>query len=346
MNKKITMKTIANEAGVSVMTVSNVINNKKSSVSEKTKDKILELIQKYEYTPNLNARALNQGSTRLIGLLYYSNEWNVNFSDSFVSEVLEGMERVAKERGYFTLLYNANSSEEITLIQNNWKFDGFIIIGVTKKFFKGINEKIFAPVVYVDTYVPEQERIVEKKEYMGFVNSDDYSCGKKAVEYLISRGHEKIAFLTYERDISISDVNENRYKGFLEGLAQQGYDFDTSHYFTLDDFKMIEGKMDEFTAVSCTSDFLALELVHYLKKRGLYKKRELSIIGIDDIKYAAIVDPPLTTINLEQSKKGSIAMEMLLDVVEGKEQIKNKCIQKGQLVVRESCFEKRDEKNA
>ena len=103
---KITLKEIAIMADVSVMTVSNVIRGKDSRVSAETKAKIQALVKKYNYVPNQNAANLRSGKSKLIGVLFYNKSQNIDFTDPFISSVLTGIERRAKEAG--GLFYNGS----------------------------------------------------------------------------------------------------------------------------------------------------------------------------------------------------------------------------------------------
>ncbi|EGO6683534.1 LacI family transcriptional regulator, partial [Enterococcus faecalis] len=127
--KKITIKDIAREAGVSIATVSNVINNKANRVSEKKKREIHELMDKYNYAPNLNARSLVAQESKMIGILYYSIKEEIDFGDPFIADLMTGLEFEAKRQGTFILFHGFNELKDIDLLQRNWNFDGFIIIG-------------------------------------------------------------------------------------------------------------------------------------------------------------------------------------------------------------------------
>jgi len=219
---KITIKQIAKEAGVSVTTVSNVINNKTHRVSEDKKRLIETIIKKYDYIPNMNARALVQSSSRLIGLLYHSNQGSINFSDPFVAEVLEGIEHLAKATGYFTLIHEITSVQDIEIIKKNWRFEGFIIVGVFEQFFEEINSKIQEPIVFIDTHLPK-ERYEEVQPFTNrvFINTDDYLAGYTVTHYLITKEHKKIAFLAYPFEINQASVVQQRFKGYVQALKEQ-----------------------------------------------------------------------------------------------------------------------------
>lgn len=314
---KITIKKIAEEAGVSMTTVSNVINNKAHRVSQEKKDLINSIIEKYDYSPNMNARALVQSSSHLIGLLYFSKRPRLDFTDPFVAEVLEGIERVAKATGFFTLIHNVTSQQDIEDIQKNWKFDGLIAVGFNQSLFESINKSIQVPIVFIDTHL--DERIYSNlQDYPNryFLNTDDYQAAYKATDYLIKNGHQKIAFLSYDFEINATSVIQQRYIGYLSAL-KANHLTDSEHLiFTDSDFTKMLNTIDQYTAVIVTADFLAMQFIYYLKKNQAFYENEISVIGFDDIKYSALNDPPLTTIKLDQLEKGHKAMELLVEIVE------------------------------
>ncbi|MGV3084071.1 LacI family DNA-binding transcriptional regulator [Enterococcus dispar] len=315
---KITIKKIAAEAGVSVTTVSNVINNKANRVSDEKKELINQIIKKYDYSPNMNARALVQSSSHLIGLLYFSERPRLDFTDPFVAEVLEGIERVAKEKGFFTLIHNITSQQDIEDIQKNWKFDGLIAVGFNQAFFELINESISVPIVFIDTHL--DERVYNNlHEYPNryFLNTDDFNAAFKPTEYLLQKGHKKIAFLSYDFDLTQSGVVQQRYIGYMSALNAHGIDVKGNLIFTEEDFDTLLSAIDSFTAILVTADYLAMQLIHFLKSNHVFYERQISVIGFDDIKYAALNDPPLTTVRLDQLAKGQKAMEILVSVIGG-----------------------------
>lgn len=335
---RVTIKQIAKEAGVSITTVSNVINKKAHRVSKDKIELIEEIIKKYNYTPNMNARALVQSSSKLIGLLYYSDKVDVDFSDPFVTEVLEGIERKAKEAGMFTLIHNVTSVEDVEAVQRNWKFEGFIAVGVSPQFYSEINKIIQSPIVFVDTHLAKkQEYLVEHSHDRVFINSDDFEAGTIATNFLIENGHEKFAFLTYPFDEDTTGVIEQRYQGFKKALKDHKLGFERKHLFRRGEFDKMAKYLHEFTAVVVTADFLAASFIHFLKKQGLYDREKISIIGFDDIRYAEINDPPLTTIRLDHVKKGEMALIKLIAIIDKSDQeVQPLYLLSGELIVRQS----------
>lgn len=332
---RVTMKQIAQEAGVSVMTVSNVINGKGGKVSADRRLEIEKIIKKYNYSPNMNAKALVNASSRLIGLLYYSDGAGYDFSDPFATEVLSGIETVAKKENYFILIHNVNSLEDIQEIQSNWAFSGFIAVGFYQEIYLKMVEAVSVPIVFVDTHLDNEGEALQNEDVY-FVKTDDYLQAKKAVNFLYSQGHEAIGFLSYNFDLSIVGVIERRFNGYKDSLKENGLSFDESLIFNDSDFDQVIDHLDQLSAIFVTADYLAMNFIKYLRDRGLYDVNKLSIISVDDIKYAELNNPPLTTIRLNQVDKGTVALERIIQHVNKQAKIPKVTIIEGELIERNS----------
>lgn len=332
---RVTMKQIAQEAGVSVMTVSNVINGKGGKVSAERRLEIEKIIKKYNYSPNMNAKALVNASSRLIGLLYYSDGAGYDFSDPFATEVLSGIETVAKKENYFILIHNVNSLEDIQEIQSNWAFSGFIAVGFYQEIYLKMVEAVSVPIVFVDTHLDNEGEALQNEDVY-FVKTDDYLQAKKAVNFLYSQGHEAIGFLSYNFDLSIVGVIERRFNGYKDSLKENGLSFDESLIFNDSDFDQVIDHLDQLSAIFVTADYLAMNFIKYLRDRGLYDVNKLSIISVDDIKYAELNNPPLTTIRLNQVDKGTVALERIIQHVNKQAKIPKVTIIEGELIERNS----------
>ncbi|MBS4218522.1 LacI family DNA-binding transcriptional regulator [Bacillus sp. FJAT-49711] len=335
---KVNLKRIADEAGVSMTTVTNVIKKRTNRVSEEKIELIESIIKKYNYTPNMNARSLSNSSSNLIGLLYHSEGERINFSDPFVSEVLAGIEEKAKDLGYFVLVYNFQSIEDIIAVQNNWKFEGFIVVGVLEKIFEGVQKEVSedTPVVFVDTHFSNTMRNKYKNlSNRFFICSADEKAGYDATKFILEQGHENIAFLSFKFNPDETGVINERFMGFIRAIKENGNNFNKKLLFTNEDFETIAKSLDKFTAIVVSSDFLAVKLIHYLRRKGLFNKDKLSIVGFDDVSYAQFLEPPLTTIRLNQKNKGVTAFNVLYKVIQ-KEPVEKFITLPGELVIRES----------
>ncbi|MHC5227077.1 LacI family DNA-binding transcriptional regulator [Enterococcus sp. LJL99] len=317
---RVTIKKIAEEAGVSVTTVSNVINKKAHRVSAEKIQLINQIIDKYHYTPNMNARALVQSSSSLIGVLYYSEIEQTNFSDPFVAEVLDGIEKKARELGYFILVHSVTSVADVEALQRNWKFEGFIAVSIIEEFFDDFEQKINAPIVFIDTHLAEKQiEGLKTKQQRFFINTDNYQAAMVATNYLIENGHESIAFFSYPFKKNVAGVIQERFKGYQAALKQHQLTYNTKQLYTDKQLPKLAKNLQDYSAIITTADFLSIELIHYLKEQQLYAKKNISIISFDDIRYARLSDPPLTTIKLDQIEKGELAVESLTKMIQAKD---------------------------
>lgn len=307
---KVTIKKIAEEAGVSVTTVSNVINNRSHRVSKEKLALINSIIKKYNYTPNLNARSLVKAPSKLIGLIYYSKRHSKDIVNPFVSEILSGVEYEAKKQDYFVLFHNVQNVEDLIKIQTNWQFAGFVIVGVPSNLFKEIDSLLEVPVVYIDTVLdaPDLRTALSNPNTM-FVNTEDAELEAIATNHLIENGHKKIGFVSRGFLENEPSVNEQRYSGYKKALTENGiselHKIERSKEIGFEAYLEV---LKNLTAVVVSEDFLAIELINFLKEQQI----ELSVVGIDDIAFASLVEPPLTTIRIDHTEKGVIAINKLI----------------------------------
>ena len=133
----VTIKDIAREACVSVTTVSNVIHGKSSHVAEETVERITKIIENYNYTPNMSARALVNKSSHIIGVInHLIPEQTGNFMmDPFHSAVIGGVEKCLRNRGYYMMLRTVEKEDELISLFRNWNLDGIILIGIFEDAF-------------------------------------------------------------------------------------------------------------------------------------------------------------------------------------------------------------------
>lgn len=343
---RVTIKQIAEEAGVSMTTVSNVLNKKAHRVSKEKIQLIEEIIEKHNYIPNMNARSLVNSSSKLIGVLYYSEEGNFIFSDPFTSELLAGIEKESKKNGYFVLVHNVTSIEDVLTLQKNWNFDGFIMVGVSARVFSTVNKVVKKPIVYIDTYILEKdkEQVMLEKNSL-FVNTNDYSASMSAMEHLISYGHHNIAFLSFDFAKNLPSVIEKRYQAYGASLKNRGIQENPELFYVETEFDKIHQSLSKFSAILVSSDYLAAKLVKYLKNRKSYCVEQTSIISFDDIYFSELMDPGLSTIRLSPSQKGKIAFIELLKLATGKIIESQFILLEGELISRESVFNINEQKN-
>lgn len=327
----ITLRDVAQKAGVSIKTVSRVVNDQ-GEISDDTRQRVQAVIDELGYRPNLMARGLVTQRSYTVGLVF------PDITNPFFPEVARGVQDAARAREYNTLLCNSdeNQQEELRTLHSlaAQGVDGIIIFPCYRT---GDNLKTFAeqyrPVISVNNRYDDPN--------ICRVLSDNYGGSKLAVEHLINRGHRHIAMLA---GLEISSLRAQRVLGFLDTMA--------AHELPLPDSRLTAGQPTvdsgydralqllttdpHITAIVAYNDLLALGAMNACKKLGRHIPADCAIIGFDDIQLASLVTPTLTTIRLDKYNIGQQAMGRLLEMLENPD-TRFPAIELGaELVIRES----------
>lgn len=313
MKRKVTIKDVAREAGVSIATVSYVINGIEK-VTDETKNRVLRTIDELGYNPNLIARSLVKGESRSLGILVPVSEKNqksIFTENPFYQEFFSGVEYKARECGYSTIIIGTGNEKNCLNFLKSSALAGVMVLGLMSEKLNSMLLKLRMPVLVIDN---------EKKDNrFKYLNSEDEKGAFDAVNYLISKGHKNIAFITGALKDSI--VHKNRYNGYKKALEMNNIAINEKYIITTDlDYDSgievslkIKELINEVTAVFCISDILALGLIKGLHKNNIYVPRDISVMGFDDIKYCKYFIPELTTMNQNIFYKGEKAVEILVE---------------------------------
>jgi len=306
----ITIKEVAKVAKVSTATVSMVINEKADHITQKTKDKVFDAVEKLDYKPNYAARSLVTAQSYMIGLLL------PDITNPFFAELAKGLEICLNEAGYITFLCNSrnHSKQESRYIEAfiARSVDGMIICGLTK----GNEEKLALLRKRNIPYLNLDSRFIKNKYS---IEINDEEGGKMAARHLLELNHEIFAFIGSKS--KFSNI-WNRYKGFSEVVIEASKKvllFETS--LTKEGGKQIADELfkSEATAVFCGNDLIAVGVYEQARKRGIKIPQQLSIIGFDDISFADILVPKLTTIRQPLEDVSSMAVKQLLKMIKDSE---------------------------
>lgn len=313
----ITLKDIAEEAGVSIMTVSRVMNGNTTKVSEKTAVKIKEIAAKRGYVPNSSARALAAKSSRLIALLMlYHGEGNP-LEDSYHAIFLGEITRYVQEKGYFLILRYVSDYKDVTYSLRSWNVEGAIFVGGFDSVMREILGANKIPLVFTDSYSPLNQ--------ITNVGIDDYKGGRLAAEYFIKMGHTSLAFISPEITQK-NGVVEQRLKGFQEVLAAQGCPLKKELIFPLRDpvndpslALKLKPLLSKVTGLFVTADQIAFSLIEGFKKYDIRVPEDISVIGFDDFPLSRQITPPLTTVRQDIIEKAKSATSLLFQQLEDKD---------------------------
>jgi LacI family transcriptional regulator len=326
---KPTIYDIAREAGVSATTVSKVINNK-GRISEKTKAKIMKIMEDLHYQPSVLASAMKGKNTFTIGIII------PDMNNPVYSEYLKLIEAYGRELGFSILICNTNNDpekeeEQVTLFRQR-QVDGFIIASKFKndKVLKELINKNF-PIVLFALERPELS--------IDCVTIDDFLGGYKVTEYLLSLGHRQIGVMTEDAVSSLERV-----KGYKQALSNADVEYSEKLIYQSETIieRAVEqaGKLldnqDRPTAIFGCNDVLAIGTIMAAKQRGIKIPNELSVIGFDNTFMCKIVEPQLSSVAAPLGEMGRKAMDLLISKIDKTNNLKQRIKMLPDLVIRET----------
>ncbi|GHV16483.1 LacI family transcriptional regulator [Clostridia bacterium] len=310
--KRVGIKDVAEAAGVSIATVSYVINNKPSKVlTAETVDRVNDAIKTLGYVPNLAARALAGNRSRLLGVVIPQTEPGKAFlfSNPFYGELLSSIEYTARINGYHIMVSGAGADQTYLEVAKTRGLDGIIVVGTYPE--EHLNEAQ-APVVLVDSYWDEN--------IFHTIGIDDERGGYMAARHLLDKGHVRIAHVTGQ--LKDGGVNQRRYLGYRKALGEAGIAFDpallyegtVSFEYGIEAGERIACDAGELgiSAAFAAADITAAGLCKGVHAGGLSVPGDISVVGFDDTRLAEICHPPLTTIRQDVTLKGQKAVEALI----------------------------------
>lgn len=315
----ITIKNMADMLGISTTTVSNVIHGKTSEVSQKTVERVQKLLAECDYVPNNSARSLTQNNSRIIGLALRGrkDKYQNIIADPFFSELIGSIEAEIRSRGYFMMIYSSDDIGELIRNVLTWNVDGLILIGMLHDDFIRVKSRYKKPMVLIDSYAP--------RDIMNYMNIglEDERGAYEMTCYLLDQGHRKIAFLAD----NMEGVDYVRYIGHQKALADYGLQAKEEDLLIIRPGMLErESSMEElyyrsrdYTVFMCCSDYYAVTLMNYFNDRGVNIPGDLSFTGFDDILLAKVIRPALTTVHQDITRKGQLAVEYMLKMIQGTE---------------------------
>jgi len=320
----ISIKDIARAAGVSHSTVSRALADS-PLVKKETKQRICRLAQEMGYSPSAIARGLVTKRTQTIGLVV------TTIADPFVAEIVRGVEETALDCGYNILLCNSNAQPQRELAAvstlREKRVDG-IIVSASRV------GDLYLPLL-VETGVPI---VLVNNEHSGryvySVVTDDESGGRLATEYLLDLGHTRIGYISGPE---VHRSNINRLRGYRQAFQGRWIaSGDGGARGGEEGMARLLSLPAPPSAVFCYNDMTAIGALLTAHRLGWKVPDQVSVIGYDDIYFAAYTNPALTTVEQRKYDMGSLAMQMMLDLLGGASSVEN-ILLPARLIVRESC---------
>lgn len=317
------IKDVAKEAGVSIATVSRVLNDI-DVVNEETKKKVLDAIKKLGYRPNIVARSLKTQRTKTVGIVV------PDISSQFYPEIVRGAEDVANIYDYNVMLCNSDYDMD-----------------KEKEYLKVLKEKMVDGVLYMSSALEEdtvelideldiKTVLVETKDTEGKIPSviiDNVKATYDSTKHLLDKGCKNIAFLGKQR--SANNACASRYEGYEKALNESGIEIDENIVY-LDQLRVATGyegvkniieNNKKIDGIVCASDEIAMGAINSLRDKGIGVPEDVKVIGFNNIYSASVFYPKLTTVAQPMYDMGSLAMRMLIKL------INQKTLEKGHYVL-------------
>lgn len=332
---KVTMAEVAKQAKVSKSTVSQFINKRYDYMSEDTKKRIEEAIRELNYQPNAVARSLKQKKTSTIGVIV------ANILHAFSTQIIRTIEDESHEQDYHVIVCNADDDpvkeqRYIEMLRAK-QVDGLIIFpaGDNLELYQSLVKAEF-PVVFMDRLVPDVEA--------DFILLDNEQASELAVRHFADKGYRRIGMVTTSLIHHVTPRIE-RMQGFKKALAKLGLPVRDEYIKGTDTVNIKETLKEMFSlpeppdALLAGNDLALMEILYFVKEQGLSVPEDMALISIDEVSYAQLYQPALTTVKQPAIEMGRAAASLLFRKIEQEGSADSKGVIRftPELISRDSC---------
>lgn len=320
-----TLKDVARETGLTVTTVSRVLNNR-GYISEETREKVYAAMKKLNYRPNEVARSLSKKSTNTIGVIV------PHIRHPYFSELISNLENEASKRGYKMILCNSqekeNKEREYLEMCTSNRVAGIVLCsaGVAVEEFQGSN----IPLITIERYMENGTASVE---------CDNRQGGKLAAEHLIACGCKNLLHISGVYETAMPA--DNRALGFIEvcekaGVSHREVATNTYQYNNLEYHDFLEEVLKEnyhvdntaendencgksrIDGIFASSDLIAAQVLQVCSKHGIRVPEDIKLVGFDDVNISSLTTPRITTIHQPIKEIAELTLELLINAQDGK----------------------------
>jgi len=336
MARKPTIRDVAKKAGLSLSTVSLVLN-KKGYVSEQTKQRVLGIIKELNYHPQPSARGLASNLSGNIGFILTDEHFSQ--TEPFYTRIFLGSELEARKHNYYILLTTVGKSMKQSeaiprfLFDNN--VDGIIIAGKVGLSWIDYIKKRNIPLLLIDFVAPN----------VSSVTIDNTAGARLVMDHLLKGGHKKIGFVS--GDVKHPSLQE-RYQQYRSSLLDAGIlpdkrweNIARENTTMVDGFEAARGifshRDNRPTAIFAANDAMGIGCMRYLAENGIKVPADVAVVGFDNVEASLHSDPPLTTVNVHREEMGSLAVRRMVEMIRDKSAVVTTTVTPVELVLRESC---------
>lgn len=329
------IKQVAKVAGVSIKTVSRVINNN-PEVAEETRQRVRQVIEDLDYRPNMLARGLVNGKANAVGVIIHHSAHEI-FTYPVFSDALKGISKVLSDHRLDLLLHLAHGKAPYIDLYRQHRADGLILMSLP------LNDPHLDGLIGSNAPFVSTCRLVEDDTATTWVEPDFFNGTIQIVDHLVALGHRRIGLLAGPADLGSARL---RLKGFHQRMAEHSIPISESLIVYGDLFQETGRRLAEVlmrhnpppTALICSDDMVALEAIQRLQELGYRVPDDVSVIGCDDAILARYATPALTTIRQDSYMKGYLAATRLIERMAGSPQTTppTQTLLEMNLIVRES----------
>lgn len=334
----VTIKDVAKEANVAPSTVSRVIADN-PRISEKTKKRVKEVMERLGYHPNFQARSLAANSTQTIGVVMPSSAF-YSFQNPFFPEVLRGISKNAHENKYGIYLSTGSTEEEIyneviSMVMGR-RVDGIILL------YSRVNDRTMKYLLESDFPFTVVGRPYDDGEKITYVNNDNILLAKQITNYLISLGHKNIAFVGGDQEFVVTN---DRLEGYRMALHEAGYQINDRYFIPRE--VIFENGKDAIcslmsldpppSAMVTQDDLMAYEMVSHLGTLNIKVPDGISIVSFNNLDLSEHSNPPITSVDIGTFNLGFEATRCLIEKIENPTILPKRIIVPATLIKRESC---------
>lgn len=309
-----TIRDVAKAAGVSISTVSKVLNGH-YSISEATAERVRRVMGELNYHPNANAQNFATGASRTVVLLADMSA-NMAFRNPHMFEIVAGLEEALRRRGYRLILQGTDETCACALaedIVSRRSADAIAVhVGVMSHPLAAVLTRLQFPHIVLG--MPNFE-----SQVCWIDNSNTYS-GTVAASYLLSKGYGKIAFIGgkyYDLGSTL------RLQGVKQGLESAGFQLEDQYIWLgestrADGFRMTAGLLEQKPlpdAIICANNYIALGCVDAIRSKGIRIPEEIGVMAFDDYPFSQIIEPKLTVVDINVRDMGAQAAKFLVDII-------------------------------
>jgi DNA-binding LacI/PurR family transcriptional regulator len=335
--KRITIKEIARLAGVSASTVSNAINNK-PGINPETCRRVLDIVEKLNFIPSQSSRSLVLKKTSNIAILFNTNSQPLDhlFHSDLNRSILDKCTKSGYNLVFTSFQFSKNETPVLPQIIRSYGVDGIITYGYMPLSLIADLNSLGIPFLLLDSHESEAEAISISVDYK--------LAAVMAMNYLVERGHQKIAYIGSNFPPQYS---QQTFEGYRSVMEEHKYQIPMSwiqmHLKDIDNEDSAVKQMSEIlnsgsipTAVFCAADVFAIGAIRCIKEYGLNVPADISIISIDDILISRYIDPALTTVRVDRNALAALGWKQLISSIE------SDCVNNDKLVYTDFTLIERD----